>query len=200
MSRFTILRSRFQIALIPCIAGLCLILLSGGCNTDQPVQADGDGGGTSIPRLSFHKPDSFEAAVDRLSVLATAIQSDEPLPEPLEFKVLEVIHGTGAGAHSHFYLADEERHDDHGHEHEESSEKTHDVEVDVFKEFKDIVKWLPEIAGDGDMEESAWNQVKEISTAFGDVLESADTEDMRNALNSERDAINQLIGQLKDLI
>ncbi|MEM7456545.1 MAG: hypothetical protein AAF456_19525 [Planctomycetota bacterium] len=192
----------FQHVVFGVLAIAIVVLPAAGCNTDSSQQDNGQES-SSLPKQSFHKPDGFAAAVDRLKEIAAAVQSDDELPPPIQFKIREVIHGSGAGAHSHFYLADEEQRDDHGHTHEESSEKLHDLEVDVFTELKDIVKWLPEIAGDGDMEESAWNQVNEISTSFGELLENAvdgkSEDQLRDAINSEEQSINEFIDRLSSL-
>lgn len=179
-----------------------------GCDSTQSrhgtVKTNGE---SSLPKLKFHQPESYSDAVSRLREIQSAILSDGPLPVPLEFKVLEVIHGEGAGAHSHYHLESEQGeegdHDHaHGHEGMASSEKYHDVEVDIFTEFVDIVRWLSFIAADGDMPESAWNQVNSVSVEFEQCLKTAlngdyTDEEKRNEIKKKREEIEGYIQQLE---
>ncbi|MCH2183417.1 MAG: hypothetical protein MK108_15570 [Mariniblastus sp.] len=162
--------------LIPLTAIATLLLLVTGCpgpGEAQPEQAQAD----RLPKLRFHKPGDFPAAVTRLEEIRTVILSDQPLPPAKVFRVVESIHGSGAGAHSHYHLERETNDEDGGHDHahghshdEENSEVTHDVQVDLVTEMVDIVKWMPDIAADSDMEKGSWDTVKQESSGLHDRL------------------------------
>jgi len=115
--------------------------------------------------MRFHKPKELKDAINRMRQLHDAIVSSEALPEPIQYQVKEVIHGTGASGHSHYYLhdsdSDDKRESDHGHE--TVGEIVHDVSIDAFVELKDLAKWLPKIASDSNMGESKWSKVNEVS-------------------------------------
>ena len=147
-----------------------------GCNPTEAKQG-ADAQTKKLPKLKFHKPKTFQGAVARLNELREAVVSEEALPEPKSFRVVESIHGTGPGAHSHYNLAkdssDQSQADAHGHGHddEESSEKFHDVLVDPITEMMDIVKWMPDIAAETDMNKTSWETVKTESDQLHSVLE-----------------------------
>ena len=154
-------------ALLPLLAGCPG---SGEGPTGQPETR-------KLPKLTFHKPADFPVAVTRLAEIRTAVLSDQPLPPAKVFQVVESIHGSGAGAHSHYHLEQETDDQDpshdhaHGHSHDdESSEVTHAVQVDLVTEMVDIVKWMPEIAADSDMEKGSWQTVKQESSSLHDEL------------------------------
>lgn len=187
---------------VPILVILCGSLAGCGESGKSEVTG-GDSVQVELPKQTFHRPENFTLAVARLSEIVLALRSDFALPAPKKFKVLEVIHGTGSSAHSHYYLADSEHHDDHGHEDLESSEKLHDIEVDVYTELNDIVRWLPKIAGDGDMDKETWDQVNQLSKAFQDHLESVcdakEGDELRDAIRSEAETIGEWIETLKKL-
>ena len=118
------------------------------------------------------------------------------------------VHGAGTpSAHSHYYLAKDHDHDhdhgehadDHGHSHDENgSEKTHVVEIDVVTEIVDIVRWLPSIAGDGDMEKEAWEQVSSESKTLSDEIEKQVSDSM--ATKEKREALRGLDPQLSSFV
>lgn len=244
MSQLQLNSIRRRLLVFMGMVGTALAIASSGCDQSPESNSDsGDSQSAQMPKMKFHRPDDFKSAVARLSDIAQKIHSDDPLPEPLRFKVLEVIHGTGVSAHSHYYLADshddddgheehghddhdehghdEHDHDEHGHddhdhdghghddhdhhgEDMESSEKLHEIEVDVFTELTDIVRWLPEIAGDSDMDKWTWDEVNSIASAFTEHLDrigkdkTTDAE-RRSAYQSEQKATNDFITQLKNL-
>ena len=157
--------------------------------------------------IRFHKPKELKTAVSRMRELHDAITSSEPLPEPIEYQIKEVVHGTGASGHSHYYLRDHEssssepEHDeteDHDHDHETSDEKIHDVKVDAFVELKDLAKWLPKIASDSNMAESEWSKVNDISKQMtpmlSEIVKQSTDNDKRRA--SYRDQAVALEGYL----
>lgn len=175
---------------------VCLSI-SVGCETGTAETESASG----LPKLKFHKPADFPTAVARMGEIMDAIESDQAELETKTFKVLEVVHGTGSSAHSHFYLADsDEEHDDHGHE--TSEEKTHDVEVDMFTELVDIVRWLPDVAGDSDMNQANWNKVTDGSSSLGNILKrttGASHEETRGKIQSESKIIRELLSELKSI-
>ncbi len=119
-----------------CIASLCTI----GCSEPDSKTAELSQE-KKLPKMKFHRPKTMLAATDRLYALCQALRSDDPIPAPSKFTVIEVIHGKGAGAHSHYHLSTagnssdsddheehvpDEKHGDHeddgDHKHEEHSD------------------------------------------------------------------------------
>ena len=159
--------------------------------------------------FTFHKPKQYKTAIDRIRELHDAISGNDALPTPIEYQVKEVIHGTGPSAHSHFFIYDPtatEEHDfgeeDH---HETTDEKIIDVKVDPIVELKDIVRWLPQIASGGDMPESDWVQVndisKELTPVLVAILESATENQKRRAGYHEKaDSFASHISTLEKLV
>ena len=170
-------------------------LLSTGCNSSnqaEEVASETEANESKprkLPKLSLHRPKSCDEAVSRMKELVSAIAADGSLPTPLKYKVREVIHGSGRSAHSHFYRIDEngnqtEPEDDDDHE-GESSEKHHEVEVDPYTELFDIAQWLPRIAGDADIDEATWKEVRSTSIEFANALRTIrdeSSEDKRREL------------------
>lgn len=187
--------SSFYQTLLLCAVSVAALVFISGCNS--PVVGDSETAGEKkLPKMKFHKPKSFDVAVSRLEELHGAVMAEGDLPAPKVFDVVEVVHGTGAGAHSHYHLADED-HDHDGHGHVTSSEKTHEVEVDAVTELVDIVRWLPKIAGDGDMEKETWEQVKSESKKLSSELEQiADS----MALSEKRTALQKFDSQLSGFV
>ncbi|MDG2181371.1 MAG: hypothetical protein P8L78_06750 [Mariniblastus sp.] len=157
-----------------------VVTLLAGCNqtgVDQPGAESKTARVKKLPKMKFHRPDSFPTAIARLGEIHQVIISDSPLPEPKMFQVVEVIHGSGPGAHSHYHLASAPVDHSHGHsdDHadEKSNEKNHEVNVDVITEMADIVKWLPDIAADTDMNKDSWSSVKTESESLHSKLDEA---------------------------
>ena len=104
--------------------------------------------------------------------------------------------------HQHGQESDHEHdhEDEHEHGHQETGRKLHTVKVDVITELTDIVRWLPSIAGNGDMDETNWAQVKSVSESFGELLESAtaeqSVEEIRNRIREKKAAIDGYLKQL----
>ena len=179
------------------MAGLFL-MMAVGC---QPEVAPKE---KALPKMDFHKPKEFKAAVDRIRELHDAFCSEDSLPDPISYTVVEVSHSHGEGdSHVHYHLFKEKSHDheheddhdhegdheheddhdhadgdhdhedDHDHDHGDENElKKHVVTVDIFTELKDIVRWLPAIASNGDMSQDNWEQAKQISDAMSDHLDA----------------------------
>ena len=115
-----------------------LVLGSFGCGSSDS-EAINESSKKKLPKLKFHRPKTILAAANRLDELSKALQSDDPIPAPIKFTVIEVIHGKGVGAHSHYHLStasspsgsddhEEEGHEEEGHEEEGHEEEGHEEE------------------------------------------------------------------------
>lgn len=128
--------------------------------------------------LKFHRPKTLDEAVQRLSEIHEAVNSDGDLPAVRKFDYVEVIHGEGESGHSHYYSADSfdsamEHDEEEGHEDEEHEKvERHTAEVDFRTEFADVVRWLPEVAAASDMSSSDWESVSDASKKMTQVLKS----------------------------
>jgi hypothetical protein len=182
-----------------CFRGVAMIAaaiaLVAGCNQGVPGEPKTESI-NKLPKMKFHRPDSFPMAVSRLVEIHQLILSESPLPDPKVFQVVEVVHGSGPGAHSHYHLANDPSGHSHAHndDHavEESNEKRHEVEVDVITEMSDIIKWLPEIAGDTDMNKDLWGSVKSKSGSMqselnGALAKATSQQEKREAIRSVGD-------------
>ena len=193
---YSISKNSPLLALGAMIVGLSFFI----CGCDAPMGADG---GTDVvekklPKMQFHKPKSFAAAVSRLDEIHKAVMSESDLPAPKKFKVVEIIHGTGASAHSHYHLAKEETPDFSHEEVHESSEKTHEVEVDIITEMSDLVLWLPKIAGDGDMEKESWEKVRSEAKTLWDEVNKQLTSTM--SADEKRKTVQGLDSQISGFV
>ena len=80
-----------------------------------------------LPKMDFHKPDSFSAAVGRIREIHDTLVSEDKLPAPITYTVKEVSHSHGDGdAHVHYHLADEHTHDHGDHDHGDHDHGDHD--------------------------------------------------------------------------
>ena len=104
-----------------------LTFLVVGCGKEVAVDAKSK----ALPKLDFHKPESFDAAIVRVREIHDAIVSSESLPKPISYTVLEVSHShDGGNPHVHYHLDESGDHDhdhDHGHDHHDH-ERGHDHE------------------------------------------------------------------------
>lgn len=151
----------------------CLLTTGVGCDSTTANKSKTQAESAEAEKehdFRYHRPEDLNAAVVRIRELHDAFMADGPLPEPKSFRVVELIHGTGAAAHSHFHLAGDEEADHHE---EGEQEKIHDYKVQPLQEFRDIVVWLPRIAGKSDLDEDQWNQVRNMSKDFGPKLDKA---------------------------
>ena len=186
------------------ISTLLLVILL-GCSK-PPTPGAGNQVKKSIPKQRFHLPKTYPKGIARVRELFDVVNADGDLPEPITYQVLEIIHGTGAAAHSHFHLLEESTNvemDDHGHE--TTGKNTHTVVVDWSTELSDLAKRMPKIAVGGDMDEQTWLKVKDLSatllTEFTSLFEnSTDDQSKRDALRTKSESINQLITELETLI
>ena len=180
---------------------LAICLLASGCTND--VDSD-QAVSEKLPKLYLHCPKSFPPSVERMREVYDSIFSSDALPKPITIRVVEIVHGEGAAAHSHYHLAEQKPDDPHLHE-ESADEKTHDVQIDVFTEFRDLAYKLPKVAADGDMQEADWLAVKNASEqlieTFDSVIsESQSEEQMRTAVRTKESEFNGLLTQLEALL
>ena len=155
-----------------------------------------------LPKLYLHCPDEFKPSVKRLREIYDAITSSDPMPAPIVSKVVEIIHGEGAEAHSHYYKVGQDRGD---HREETEKERIHEIEVDAFTEFRDVAWILPNLAADSDMNEKDWLIVKKAAWGMVEVLDDAisndqSTEEKRAAYNKNKEAISTDLQKLESII
>jgi len=137
--------------LIVTAALVCMIsLMFIGCDSaGTSASNSGQAKKKSARTFTFHKPAQYKTAISRIRELHDAINGSDPLPDPIEYQVQEIVHGTGPGAHSHFYIYDptETEEPDFGEEgeHETTDKRIIDVKVDPIVELKDVVRWLPKM-------------------------------------------------------
>lgn len=217
-----------------CFVVMCTLLV--GCeNASQQMSSDrGQSAGAesgaengATPKLSLHKPKTLTAAVERLQQIHRSLLGDGDFPAPTTIQYVEVIHGTGASGHSHYYTAadfeatggaddhdhdHDHGHDDHGHDdhdhagerHREEGEviKRRSLEVDLRTELTDIVRWMPDIAAKSDLNESQWNFVKSISDQLTAIIDGAaadatDDSSFRQAWRLKTEKIEPMLGELQ---
>jgi len=196
------------------LQAICSILLIGmllGCGPDRSSVDSKSETTSSTPRhgLKLHKPKTLPIAVNRLVEINESLQSEAPFPSPLKIEYVEVIHGTGPGAHSHFYAASSydanEKADGHDHHdiHEEESIKRLVAEIPLQTELKDIVKWLPDIAANSNANEREWTTVSDTANRMTKVIEGisndASDADYRDAWKRQSKEIEPLLTTLKTL-
>lgn len=188
-----------------------------GCgNSDQEKQTAKQSE-RKLPKLKFHRPKTLKAAAQRLAEIRTALQASDQIPAPTKFTVIELIHGTGASAHSHYNLAkpssstnpsddeDHSAHEDDHHEDMESSEVIHEIEIDVFTEFTDVLGWLPKIAAAAEVDESNWLKVNKSSKALqltlsDDLTAASSDSEKREAFLKHSDEVNSLVQLLDSIV
>ena len=194
---------------------ICLLMMGAllvGCDT-ATQQADSNQGESikgknSQPNLLLHKPKTFAIAVQRLKQIDESLLADGDFPAPTTIKYVEVIHGTGASGHSHYYTAEsydahggEDEHDDH-HE-EDETVKRRSVEIDTRTELTDITRWLPDIAAKSSLNENGWKSVKSISNRLTEIIDSisadASDEAFREAWKLKSKEIEPMLDELDTL-
>ena len=180
-----------------------------GCDNSKSANKSSEKDNTAekkLPNLKLHKPKTFELAVARLREMHSVVKGEDEIPAPKVFNVIEIIHGEGAGAHSHYHLDDgtEHTHDDDDDHAETSKELKHEVQVDFFTELNDVIRWLPDVASDGDMNEKDWNSVKTITKSLMDQVKegigkSSDAE-KRKSLQGIAGELDSEIQKLEKLV
>ena len=120
--------------LLTLVANASFLLLFGLCIAGCKESEHGD-------HITYHhKPADYKAAVNRLLIIHELMIIDAPLPPPKHF------HG------------DDDDHD-HGHSHSDHDDDI--VEVGIFQELDDIVRWLPTIAADSDLPKEPWDRIND---------------------------------------
>ena len=188
-------------SLRPLLIAACVLAVI-GCQRDAGETPTSK----KVPKLRFHCPNTYSAAVTRIREIHKILVSEENLPAPKSYQVVEFTHGEGAAAHSHFRLdngADEDDHHSHGDE-TVRDVRRHKITIDIFTELKDIVRWLPGLAADSEMPREAWNSVNETSTKLEKILEpivndeNSETQ-MRSDYRKHADASSQLIDKFESV-
>lgn len=198
----------------PRFSGACsmALLILAGCTSDLPKdQSEGKAEPRRGPRLTFHRPDDLPTAIQRLGEIHTQLMESDELPAPRRLDYVEVIHGEGASAHSHYYLAsefddsqeshpDDHEDDDHGEMKESIRRDTYSV--DWRTELEDLALWLPDIAAKSDLDQEDWNGLKDASQQLHDIIEAIGEEvgdaDFRDAWRDREVGISRLITQMRE--
>ncbi len=159
-----------------------------------------------LPKMTFHRPEGLQNAIDRMQSIHGALIGTGELPQPTSYEVVEVIHGEGAAAHSHYYLASEykegmDHHDDHA-EMKESIER-HQVVVDARTELNDIAGWLPEIAVLTNLDEPDWNALKDtsksIQSLFKGISDDSSESEFREAWKTKSAEMETHMNKLQEI-
>ena len=179
---------------------LMLAILTVGLGLTSGCAESGSSGGVaSLPKQTFHRPETGDQAVTRMKQLVEAIVAQDSLPAPIEYSVREVIHGTGASAHSHYYLIGEDGQSiDEDHTEADSSEVRHEVQVDALTEFYDIVRWLPKTAALGSLKKKQWDAINGISKEMVSVMSIFDSDETTE--EQKRDLVRENSQQFTDWI
>ncbi len=182
---------------------LILVIVSAinGCQQHKESKTE-----SKVPKLRFHCPKTYPAAVKRIREIHEILISQKQLPEPTSYEVVEFTHGEGAAAHSHYLLASEFKDNadpDHSHDSDSIRDlKRHMVKVDIFTELNDIVRWIPDVAADSDMSKQSWNTVNRTSEELGKILDPIISEDaspaeMRTSYREHAKSSDQLIREFE---
>ena len=187
---------------------LPMIIVMAGCaskseNTDVKEKKSSP----SQPKLSLHRPANFSSAISRLGEIHEILEGKGELPPPRKIEYVEVIHGQGASAHSHYFLASEFQKMDgaHDHDHHDDMEETvkhRFFEVGLRQELEDVARWLPDIAAETDLGESEWSAAKKISEKIQGIVSSAsDSSDnqFRDAWRKKSTEVAALLDELKEI-
>lgn len=152
-------RAQLMVILVFAVSAMMI-----GCQTEE---TDDDEHHTH-----HHKPRSFSVAFDRLVELHQQIRheashdggDDHDHDDPDEH---EHDHAEEHG-HDH---ADEHDHAD-GHDHADSHS-----DQDRYEESLDIARWLPDLAAESDLDESAWNQTNRVAGRLETILKQVCSDD-----------------------
>ncbi|MEM7784140.1 MAG: hypothetical protein AAF623_12365 [Planctomycetota bacterium] len=179
-------------------------LISVGCTPLDEV-APVESTTKKLPKLYVHCPDDFAPSVKRLREIYNDFESSDDLPQPSVIQVVEVIHGDGPAAHSHYYLAGSNPADAHLTAEAASDQKIHELTIDLFTEFRDIAWLLPNIAADSDMNEKNWVAVKEASGELVEIVERSGKDQLFDTQRKKRiqpdlPQLDSLLSSLEKLI
>ena len=161
---------------------MCLFVVATllvGCNGNSRQADSNQKKAVSSSHPKLYKPKTFSAATQRLKQIHESLVADGDFPDPVKVEYVEVLHGQGASAHSHFYSAASYQanknghgHDDHSDGHSEVDErvKHHSMEVGLRTELADIIIWLPKIAAKSNLSEADWISVDSISSQLTKIV------------------------------
>ena len=152
---------------------LAIAVATIGCGPHPAATRSDTDSDSALPRLYLHQPKTLTRAAERLAEIHEALVSSQDFPKPMMLEVVEVIHSTGASAHSHFYLASEFKEgatNEHGEGEVEESIKRHTIEVSVRMELADIAKFLPHIAANTDLGEADWQTIQDDAKLIQEIL------------------------------
>lgn len=163
---------------------------------------------SSHPKL--YKPKTFTAATQRLKQIHESLIADGDFPDPVKVEYVEVVHGHGPSAHSHFYSAASYQANENGRGHgeylngrseAEESVKHHSMEVGLRTELADVIVWLPKIAAKSNLSEADWKSVDSISSQLTKIVDEigADLPDasFRDAWKLKSDEIKTALDKVQ---
>lgn len=178
-----------------------------GCSA-EPRQANSNhGDSSSHPEL--YRPKTMPVAIQRLKQIHESLMAEGEFPAPVTIEYVEVLHGQGASAHSHFYLAADFEANENGEGHDRHKEddervKHHSMEVGLRTELVDIITWLPKIAAKSNLNESNWNSVNSISSRLAKIIDEVgvDVSDdsFRESWKSKSDEIQPMLNEIQAII
>jgi hypothetical protein len=128
--------------------GLLLFTLNGGCRSHATT-------GEPEHNFSAHMPADYPAAVERVQRVHREILTGALVAR--EVPATQVHHD-----HPH----------DHEHRHVHGQAHPH-VHLDAVQKMGDLVRWLPILAADSDLEEEPWNRVYATANSLGVILTEA---------------------------
>lgn len=183
-----------------------LIALVCGCGTTETPSAESTVA-KPVPKQRFHLPKTYPKGVARIRELFDVVSGEGELPEPISYQVREIIHGTGAAAHSHFHLLENTNNEDQVFDddgHETTGEKTHTIVVDWSTELSDLALRLPKIAVGGDIDEQTWVKVRDLSSTLSEEFEALSShstdETRRDSIRKKSKVLEQLIVKLESYL
>ena len=187
-----------------CLFVVVLELCFAGCSHDTAINFS-ERHVQTLRKMKFHRPENAKLATMRMRQIHNVLNSETETPDPIQFSIVEVIHGEGKNSHSHFYLEsnwDPEFDDDHGGM--KTTVKTHQHRVDIFTELLDIVAWMPNIAAASNLTEEEWNAVisacNSIEKIIGQKLnKDISTTEKRAAFKLFASQIEHLLCQLESM-
>lgn len=181
-----------------CLFVVVLELCFAGCSRDPAINFS-ERHVQTLRKMKFHRPGNAKLATIRMRQIHNVLNSETETPDPIQFSVVEVIHGEGKNSHSHFYLEsnwDPEFDDDHGGM--KTEVKGHQHRVDIFTELLDIVAWMPNIAAASNLTEEEWNTVTSACNSIEKLIGKKLNED--KSITEKRAAFKLFASQMDCLL
>jgi len=135
-----------------------------------------------------NKPVDFPAAITRMQHVHREIVAG-----PLVAREVEIMD------HHHDHSHDHDHDHDHGHSHEDEQGHVH---MDALQEMNELVRWLPGLAADSELEEAPWNRVNAAANALEIILTEASSgngEARRVTYLRNEAEIERQLGQLVEI-